>query len=291
MAFEYASRASKGARSYQEDAAVVRAGAGDGPPRRRHGERPQLTAVLADGMGGHAGGALASCTACTIFLRAYETSAGDVPARLDEALQLANAAIADCVEENPALNGMGCTLIGTTFGAAGVEWVSVGDSPLFLVRRGEIVLLNEDHSLAPEIDKLAAAGKISWEEAKTDPRRHFLRSALTGTEIDLIDRSRRPLALEPGDVVILASDGIHTLGHAGHPARGRRACRRRDPTPSPTRCSRPSKRPATSTRTTPRWSWFPSRAIDPAEGEGGAEGDRTATLAHPTAHRSGLASK
>ena len=57
---------------------------------------------------------------------------------------------------------MGCTLVGVAFGPEGVEWVSVGDSPLFLVREGEIVLLNEDHSLAPEIDKLAMAGKISW---------------------------------------------------------------------------------------------------------------------------------
>jgi protein phosphatase len=106
---------------------------------------------------------------------------------------------------------MGCTLVGTVFGPAGVEWVSVGDSPLFLLRHGEIVLLNEDHSLAPEIDKLAAAGRMTWEDAKADPRRHFLRSALTGADMDLIDRSHRPLALEPGDVVILSSDGIHTL--------------------------------------------------------------------------------
>jgi protein phosphatase len=90
----------------------------------------------------------------------------------------------------------------------------VGDSPLYLVRRGEIVLLNEDHSLAPEIDKLAVAGLISWEAAMADPRRHVLRSALTGTEIDLVDRSRRPLALQPGDVVVLASDGIHTIPEA-----------------------------------------------------------------------------
>ena len=204
MAFEYASRASQGARSYQEDAAIVRAG-GQGP----HAQA--LTAVLADGMGGHAGGALASSTACRVFLDSYLASAGDVPARLDDALRHANAAIGGCVDENPALDGMGCTLIGTVFGSAGVEWVSVGDSPLFLLRHGEIVVLNEDHSLAPEIDKLAAAGRMTWEDAKADPRRHFLRSALTGTDMDLIDRSHRPLALQPDDVVILASDGIHTL--------------------------------------------------------------------------------
>ena len=213
MAFDYASRASKGARSYQEDAAEVRAGHDSGQGTAAAGQlgSPALTAVLADGMGGHAGGALASSTACRMFLRAYETASGDVPARLNEALLVANAAIADCVEGNPALNGMGCTLIGAEFGPAGLEWVSVGDSPLFLVRKGEIVLLNEDHSLAPEIDKLAAAGKLSWEAARADPRRHYLRSAVTGGEIELVDRSRRPLALEAGDVVILASDGIQTL--------------------------------------------------------------------------------
>jgi PPM family protein phosphatase len=214
VAFEYASRATKGARGYQEDAAVIQAGAGEQPPPAAGGNVEALTAVLADGMGGHAGGALASSTACNTFLRAYLSSPGDVPGRLDESLKLANAAIGQCVEENPALDGMGCTLVGTVFRPAGVEWISVGDSPLFLLRKSEIVALNEDHSLAPEIDKLAAAGRMSWEDAKSDPRRHFLRSALTGADMELIDRSRRPLPLEPGDVVILASDGIHTLSEA-----------------------------------------------------------------------------
>jgi PPM family protein phosphatase len=117
------------------------------------------------------------------------------------------------VEEHPALAGMGCTLVGAAFTPSGIEWVSVGDSPVFLVRGEEIVVLNEDHSLAPEIDKLAAAGKISWEAALADPRRHFLRSALTGGEIELVDCSMRPLALTAQDIVIIASDGIHTLAH------------------------------------------------------------------------------
>jgi protein phosphatase len=200
--FGYATRASKGARTYQEDASAIRQGNG------------LLMAVLADGMGGHVGGALASDLACKFFLQALATSVGEVPARLTEALELANAAIAQETARNPSLRGMGCTLVGTAFGPDGVEWVSVGDSPLFLVRGGEIVLLNEDHSLAPEIDKLAAMGKMTWDAARADSRRHFLRSALTGGEIELIDRSERPLALQAGDMVILASDGIHSIAHA-----------------------------------------------------------------------------
>ncbi len=58
---------------------------------------------------------------------------------------------------------------------------------------------------------LAAAGRISIEEARCDPRRHMLRSAVTGEDLDLVDLSWRPLQIEPGDYVILASDGVQTL--------------------------------------------------------------------------------
>jgi serine/threonine protein phosphatase PrpC len=207
VGFEHAMRASKGARSYQEDAFAVRCE----PADRVDGYVDQLIAVLADGMGGHAGGAFASSTACEAFVGAYQAAPGDASVRLEHALQSANQAIAGEVAENPALDGMGCTLIGTAFGPAGLQWVSVGDSPLFLVRGGEIALLNADHSLAPEIDKLAAAGIMSWEDARADPRRHYLRSAVTGAEIELVDRSGAPVALNSGDFVILASDGIQTL--------------------------------------------------------------------------------
>jgi PPM family protein phosphatase len=213
VAFHYAGCASQGARSYQEDAAALRTAAGEEVPigEGQAGSATEFTLALADGMGGHAGGALASALACRTYLAAMASSSGNLSARLDEALTLANGAIADYVAEHPALNGMGCTLVGAAFGAFGVEWVSVGDSPLYLVRLGKIELLNEDHSLAPELDKLAAAGKISRAEARHDPRRHFLRSALTGSAPELVDRPHRPLRLEPNDVIVLASDGIGSL--------------------------------------------------------------------------------
>ncbi len=129
-------------------------------------------------------------------------------------LQHANEAIAATVDVNPLLSGMGSTLVGVTFGRDGVEWVSVGDSPLILYRRGEIAYLNEDHSMAPELDRLAEAGEITEEEARRDPRRHMLRSAVTGDDIDLVDVSKRPLQVEPGDYIILASDGLQTLDEA-----------------------------------------------------------------------------
>lgn len=214
LAFEHASRATKGARSYQEDTALLWNRADAGTPGEAEGmlsNGTAVVAVLADGMGGHAGGALASRLACETFLKAYDGHDGSNRTRLVEALDAANHAIAEAVDADPMLAGMGSTLVGVTFGAEGIEWVSVGDSPLMLYRRGEIALLNEDHSLAPELDRLAAAGAISEADARRDPRRHMLRSAVTGEDIELVDVSRRPLKVEPGDYIILASDGLQTL--------------------------------------------------------------------------------
>ncbi len=209
LQFRHASRASQGKRSYQEDASAVWQ-CGAGISSRDDGVA--LVAVLADGMGGHAGGALASGTICAAFLKALRVREGTVGERLTFALTEANSAIADAVVSNPELSGMGATLVGVAFAANGAEWVSVGDSPLYLVRRGEIARLNEDHSLAPMLDRLVAEGRLTADQAKVDPRRHYLRAAVSGEDLDLIDISRRPLMLEAGDVIVMASDGIHTLG-------------------------------------------------------------------------------
>lgn len=210
--FEVACRSIKGARSYQEDTALI--WPGDDPfvpvaaPETAPAER---ITVLADGMGGHTGGALASRMACEAFLKACLDTAAPAKDRLLNGLDAANAAIAGAVSANPLLDGMGSTLVGVLFSRHGVEWVSVGDSPLMLYRNGEIAFLNEDHSLAPDLDRAAAQGIITVEEARRDPRRHMLRSAVTGEEIDLVDLSRNPLALEAGDYIVLASDGVQTL--------------------------------------------------------------------------------
>lgn len=214
-AFDHASRATRGARNYQEDTALVWPGADAAVPEQpaaaQNGSASPLVAVLADGMGGHAGGALASRMACESFIKSYAATELPEKERLVEALRAANDAIAATVSTNPMLTGMGSTLVGVVFSKEGVEWVSVGDSPLLLYRRGEIAMLNEDHSLAPELDRMAAAGKITADEARRDPRRHMLRSAVTGEDIDMVDVSRMPLRVEPGDYIILASDGLQTL--------------------------------------------------------------------------------
>ena len=215
--YEHACCATQGAREYQEDMAAFlvvpasepQAAEGDGPAPKAGA----LVAVLADGMGGHAAGDVASKTVCEEFLAAYDACAAETATtdRLMIALDSSNEAVAAMVEKDPLLSGMGSTVVGTVFGPEGIEWISVGDSPLYLYRRGEIAALNEDHSLAPELDRLAEAGRMTRHAALNDPRRHMLRSAVTGEEIAMCDLSRQPTALYEGDYVILASDGLQTL--------------------------------------------------------------------------------
>jgi PPM family protein phosphatase len=222
--FDIAIRASQGARRSQEDCAITWPLGTSRDDSATLIELPAaapgvMAAVLCDGMGGHAGGAIASRLACEHFLPAVVATlvapvlSSDAPLgeRLMLALDAANTAITNHTDENPQHSGMGSTLVGVHADAAGLSWISVGDSLLYLVRQGELMTLNADHSLAPEIDKLAETGKISWAAARSDPRRHYLRSALTGEDIDMIDLSERAAPLADGDVLIIASDGIHTL--------------------------------------------------------------------------------
>ena len=220
--FEFGACTTQGARSYQEDTALVWPGGNTPfPPAKaadvssssdvRGVQKAEMVAVLADGMGGHAGGALASRMACEEFIKYMAAVDGETRDRLAAGLYAANDAIAEKVSANPLLNGMGSTLVGVLFSKDGVEWVSVGDSPLFLYRGGEIAVLNEDHSLAPELDRMVELGRMTPDAAKRDPRRHMLRSAVTGEDLDLVDFSGKPLRVEPGDYVILASDGVNSL--------------------------------------------------------------------------------
>ncbi|MEM1306531.1 MAG: protein phosphatase 2C domain-containing protein [Pseudomonadota bacterium] len=251
-----------GAREYQEDAAahmtpdggtIVRTFAGVQPDAALASGRlmpaDAMLCVIADGMGGHAAGDVASQLICDAFLdkmiaiyRDANGRADPAAGRLRAALNASNLAVAYAIEEDDALTGMGATLIGLEFrgaasdepttqpldaeraiaqtdrsetagtvGGVTVNWVSVGDSPLYLVRDRDIVQLNEDHSLAPALDKLVAEGRMTPEAARQDSRRHMLRSAITGETIELIDVSRKALELEEGDVVIAATDGVETL--------------------------------------------------------------------------------
>jgi len=210
MSFHLASaaRATVGARSGQEDAFRLWPAEGTVQPKAAD---EGLLAVLADGMGGHAGGAVAGQTACAMFTEVFAATATPYEERLDTALRASNDALAKGVEQNAALRGMGCTLVAGWIDRTGLRWTSVGDSLLLLYRFPDVIRLNADHSLGSYLDEQARQNRISVSEAKAAHNRNALRSALTGSKIDLIDVHAEPLELRPGDWVLLASDGIASL--------------------------------------------------------------------------------
>ena len=183
----------QGGRPYQEDSWAL-ATLGDG----------SLLAIVADGMGGHAGGAVASRLAVDAFVLAVEQGGG-----LADGLQDANEAVRLGALGKPDLNGMGATVVAAHVRGDEVRWISVGDSPFYLVSAGKLERLNADHSMAPQIDALVERGMLTAEEAEHHPGRHTLREAVMGDPLTLIDKGSRRLVA--GDRLLLCSDGVQTL--------------------------------------------------------------------------------
>lgn len=194
----------QGARDYQEDSYCI-------IEKVSHQDYGALY-VLADGMGGHDGGAQASELAVKGFCDSFRQSQGEIPERLSQALRAANSEIADFVTDNPDFEDMGTTLVGVYIDNSGaLWWVSVGDSPLWRVHNGQITQLNDDHSMGPVFDKMVELGDMTASEAKNNPKRNALRSVVHGKDIKLVDVSAEPVQLTEGDCVILASDGVESL--------------------------------------------------------------------------------
>ncbi len=198
-------KAIQGARDYQEDSFAI---------NEQDPDRPNsvVLVTLCDGMGGHAGGEVASATATDAFTRTFLASTEtDAKARLGHALDASNKAVAEKIRDNPKLQGMGCTLVGALKTQNRLVWISVGDSHVYRYRAGKLDKLNADHSLLGELKEMVQRGEITKKEALSNPRRNALRSAVLGKQISLIDANASPL--EEGDLLVFASDGLDTLAH------------------------------------------------------------------------------
>lgn len=154
-----------GARSNQQDSFSILAG------------EDALVLVLADGMGGYTGGELASRAAVEGCSRAFERKSGLPGERMKAAVAAANEQVLAVRKRGGKDDEMGTTLVAAWIGREGVCWVSVGDSPLLLIRNEKMFLLNELHQYSEELDRMADEGVISRDEALNHPARHFLTSA------------------------------------------------------------------------------------------------------------------
>ncbi|MEL6644641.1 MAG: protein phosphatase 2C domain-containing protein [Pseudomonadota bacterium] len=207
--FQAASALSVGMRDHQEDAVVS-----DFPVGSDMG-----LVVLADGMGGHAAGDIASTIVMTEVYSelkfqssAPEAMIGNINSVLLSAAANANDCLRDHVLENPGASGMGATLVAAVIYKSQLSWISIGDSPLYLFRDGVLKQLNEDHSMAPQIDFMVDSGLMDSEVGRDHPDRNCLTSVLAGDEIARIDCPAQPVDLVDGDILLVSSDGLQFLG-------------------------------------------------------------------------------
>ena len=160
-----------------------------------------LIAAVADGMGGHVGGEIASSIAIE------HATDEDTDLAPDERVQAANSAIMDAVLEDPHLAGMGTTLTLAQFEEEGNLTIAhVGDSRAYLLRNDELSRVTSDHSI---VEVYLAAGQITEEEAKRHPQRGMLTRALglgRDLEVDLIGER-----LVVGDRFLICSDGLSSM--------------------------------------------------------------------------------
>jgi protein phosphatase len=159
--------------------------------------------ALADGMGGHAAGEVASQLVIAALAHLDDDEpGGDLLSQLNDAVHQGNAAIAAHVEADPELEGMGTTLTAILFAGNKLGLVHIGDSRGYLLRDGELGQITKDDTF---VQTLVDEGRITAEEAHSHPQRSLIMRALTGHEVEPTLTVREAHA---GDRYLLCSDGL-----------------------------------------------------------------------------------
>ena len=190
LAFHYAARSDVGlVRSENQDSAYA---------------GPHLL-VVADGMGGHAGGDIASSTVIGYLVELDDESHGgnETGDELARALEDANDELGRLVAERPALAGMGTTVTALLRARNKVAIAHIGDSRAYVLREGQFAQITRDHSF---VQTLIDQGTITPEEATSHPQRSLVTRVLTGGPRDKPDLGAREIHF--GDRVLLCSDGL-----------------------------------------------------------------------------------
>lgn len=190
-----------GGRERQEDSFALLHAADAGEIARRG-----LFAVVADGMGGLEDGKQISEGAVDTLLQLFQAlnDEGDIPRQLKEGI----CAVSDGLFQRFA-GRSGTTVVAVRIFQDSLHWVSVGDSAIFLMRNGGVFQVNREHTRLNEL-YLQELGREPSDKARaeTDEDARRLSSFLGMGTVPEVDYNRRPFALQPGDVLLLCSDGI-----------------------------------------------------------------------------------
>jgi PPM family protein phosphatase len=167
-----------------------------------------VLALVADGMGGHAAGDVASKLAATVISTKYYGSRATPQSALAAALHAANRAIYQAAQKQPHLRGMGTTCVALVLWQDVALCATVGDSRLYLVRDEHIYLMSEDHSAVME---LVRRGELSLAEARRHTDKNIILRAL-GPQPDVeVSLWQTPFPIRDGDQFVLCSDGLYDL--------------------------------------------------------------------------------
>lgn len=169
------------------------------------GKFPNLF-IVADGMGGHNAGDIASRLGIEEAVRQIKTSEKITPVGiLEEAVQSANQYIYESAEQDARRKGMGTTFVGTTIIDSTAYVVNVGDSRLYLLNDA-FRQITEDHSL---VEEMVRSGEIQKEEMRTHPNKNIITRALGSNNSVLADCFE--IEVNQGDVLLLCSDGLSNM--------------------------------------------------------------------------------
>jgi len=165
--------------------------------------------IVADGMGGHQAGEIASRVAVDTVRDTYLASPGDdTQMALTEAFHAANSAVYEIARSQPAFQGMGTTCSALVLKDDQAFFAHVGDSRIYLIRDGMILQLTRDHSVVME---KVREGVLTEEEARVHADRNLISRAIGVAPSVQVDGSPLPIPTYEGDVFVLCSDGLSTL--------------------------------------------------------------------------------
>ncbi|MCU0276127.1 MAG: Stp1/IreP family PP2C-type Ser/Thr phosphatase [Acidobacteria bacterium] len=166
--------------------------------------------IIADGMGGHQAGDVASKLASETFFDSYRSlrkKGTPIQASMELSMRKANSMVFKKAASDIAKRGMGTTFSAVVVAGMKAAIAHVGDSRVYLVRKGRIRRLTTDHSF---VEKLVEEGRISADEARDHPQKNVLYMSL-GARESFTPEMQSDIALEEGDALVMCSDGLSNM--------------------------------------------------------------------------------
>lgn len=195
-----------GKRSSQQDAAKV--------ARKSFADREAVLGIVCDGIGGSAGGGIASALSTELFLDDFNDLADDdMQAFLLREVHRLDERIAALKNDDEEPLRTGTTLVAAMVYEGELYWVSVGDSRAYILREGELAQITVDHNYGMILQSKVDKGLVSEEILRDHTEKEKLISYIGYGGLRYIDQNGRPMPLLPDDVILLCSDGVYrTLG-------------------------------------------------------------------------------